>query len=1056
MTKDVQCAMHCHGSLNRPMCLLLTGWICILHVFVAFGATPLPTDGSRPSASQRLQTTVSGTVRDEAGNPMAGVTVSAKQSGINTVTNEEGRYQLVLPAGEAVLTFSFIGYITQEARADTTPDQTSLDIILVADPQALEEVVVVGYGTQRKATITGSVSEVKGGDLVKSPQPNLSNSLAGRFSGLVATNRGGEPGYDGSQIRIRGISTTGNTDVLVVVDGVPGQVGGLERLDPNDIESISVLKDAAAAVYGSRAANGVILVTTKKGNLGKPTVSYSFNQGFSSPTRLPAMADAATYATIRNEIDYYNNPSGGMNQFYSEEDIRKFRDGSDPDRFPNTDWQKEVLAATALQNQHNLSVSGGTETTRYFVSAGTLMQDGLFREGVTKYNQHNFRSNIDMDVTDRFKAGLSVAGREEKRRFPTVGAGDIFRNIYRAYPTVLARYSNGLPSTGIENNNPVMMVTDAGGTNDNPKLVFNGILRASYQLPFLDGLMVDGFLSVDKSQESGKNFITPYLVYSYDASTGQYDPRTVGEARAQLQQFQENTTLTTAHIKLNYEQAFGDHNIKAFAAYEQSERELARMEAGRRNFPSPLTPELSQGGTALEDRTNAGLSWRESRTSFIGRANYDYKTRYLLEVQLRVDGSSIFPKNSRFGYFPGISAGWRISDENWFKQSVSFIDELKLRASYGELGGDNVGANQFINNYIFNNSYTLGSGIYAGVDLAKLANPEITWEVSKKTDIGFNARLFNRFDLEVIYFNEKRSDILLPRNASIPGTTGIVNPFDTNNPLVPSENIGRVDNRGFEATLGYQRQGNITFGIAANTTLVRSNVVFMDEAPGIPEYQRQTGRPLNTYLLYRTLGIFRTQADLDAYPHVPGAGLGDLIFEDYNNDGQITADDMVRTDLGNIPQLTFGLTLNASYKNFDFSAVFAGQGKSRQYILSEAGTIGNYFDTWAENRWSPSNTAGTYPRVSERASSSISGGLYRNDFWLFNTAFVRLKNIELGYTIPQSLVQRIGIGRLRVFANGFNVFTITGLKDFDPEGSSESGQFYPQQRIINLGVNVGF
>src|SRR5690606_20015070 len=299
------------------------------------------------------------------------------------------------------------------------------------------------------------------------------------------------------------------------------------------------------------------------------------------------------------------------------------------------------------------------------------------------------------------------------------------------------------PSTGIENNNPVMMATDAGGINNNPKLVFNGILRASYALPFLDGLMLDGFLAVDRSQESGKNFITPYLVHSHDAAAGTYEPRTVGESRVQLQQFQENTSLATAHIKLNYEQAFGDHNVKAFAAYEQSERTLSRMEAGRRNFPSPLTPELSQGGTALEDRTNAGLSWRESRLSFISRANYDYKQRYLLEVQLRVDGSSIFPENSRFGYFPGISAGWRLSDESWF--NAGFVNDLKIRASYGELGGDNVGANQFINNYVFNNMYTIGNSIYAGIDLAKLANPGITWEVSKKTDVGFNARLFDRF-----------------------------------------------------------------------------------------------------------------------------------------------------------------------------------------------------------------------------------------------------------------------------------------------------------------------
>lgn len=1005
--------------------------------------------------SEEGQQNVSGRVSDRNGEPLIGVSVRARQGAGGTSTDDQGKYVLQVSSEETSLVFSYIGYHSKEI---PIAGQQTVDVILEEDAQALGEVVVVGYGTQKRATVTGSVSEVKGADIVKSPQPNVSNSLAGRFSGLVATNRGGEPGYDGSQIRIRGASTTGSTDVLVVVDGVPGQVGGLERLDPNDIESISVLKDASAAVYGSRAANGVILVTTKRGGTGKPTVSYSFNQGFSSPTRLPKMADAATYATLRNEISYYGNPNGGLNQFYSEEEIERFRTGSDPERYPNTDWQREVLASTALQNQHNLSVNGGTETTKYFASVGMLSQDGIFRDGVTNFKQYNFRSNIDFDVTERFKVGLSAAGREEKRKFPTVSAGDIFRNIYRAYPTVLSRYANGLPSTGIENNNPVMMVTDAGGINENPTLIFNGILRASYDLPFLDGLMLDGFLAIDRSQESGKNFITPYLVYGYNASSEEYEPRTVGELRAQLEQFQENTSLTTAHIKLNYQHSFGDHNLSAFAAYEQAERRLSQFEAGRRNFPSPLTPELSQGGTALEDRTNAGLSWRESRTSFISRLNYNYKEKYLVEAQLRVDGSSIFPRDNRFGYFPGISAGWRLSEEEWFRDRVTFFDDLKLRASYGELGGDNVGANQFINNYRFNSVYTLGDGLYPGIDLEKLANPSITWEVSKKTDLGFNARFLNKFNMEFIYFMENRSRILLPRNASIPGSTGIVNPIENDNtiPLVPSENIGRVDNRGLEATLGYTHTGNMSFGISGNVTYVKSNVVFRDESPAILPYQSLTGRPLNTDLLYRTIGIFRSQGDLDNYPHVPGARVGDLIFEDYNQDGVITADDMVRTDLGNIPQLTFGLNLTASWRNFDFSAVLAGQGRARQYILAEAGTVGNFYRTWADNRWSPIQQEGTYPRVDERASSAISGGLYRNDFWLFNTAFLRLKNIELGYNLPGSFLEKVGISSLRLFANGFNLFTITKLKDFDPEGDSESGQFYPQQRIVNLGANIRF
>lgn len=996
------------------------------------------------------QITVRGKVTDNSNTALPGVTIKVKNVSAGVTSDVNGNYSITVPDNNASLVFSFIGFVTQEV---TVGGRTTINVVLVGESTSLQEVVVVGYGTQKRATLTGSISDVKGADLVKSPQPNLSNSLAGRFSGVIATNRGGEPGYDGSEIRIRGISTTGNRDVLVVVDGVPGQIGGFDRLDPNDIESVTVLKDASAAVYGSRAANGVILVTTKRGTTGKPSISYSFNQGFSSPTRLPDMADAATYATIMNEINYYNNTGGGMNQFYTEAEIQKFRDGSDPVNYPNTDWLGTALKDVALQNQHSLSVNGGNEFVKYFASLGMLNQGAIYENGATKFNQYNFRSNIDANITNNFKVGLSLGGRQENRNFPIAGGGDIFRSVYRAYPTIHAIYPNGLPSAGIENNNPVLMVSDIGGTVKNPRLFFNGILRASYTIPAVQGLSIDGFYAIDKGQYSSRNFTKPYLVYQL--SGGAYNPRTVGESRAQLNQMQESTQLATANIKLNYQRSFSEHNLNAFVAYEQSERTLEHFEAGRRNFPTPLTPELSQGGTALEDRTNSGYSWREARISYIGRASYNFQEKYLAEIQMRVDGSSIFPSSDRYGYFPGVSAGWRISNESWFKDNVRFIDDLKLRASYGELGGDNVGSNQFINNYSFNNQYTLGSTVVPGIDLVKLANPIVTWEKSKKTDLGLNAVFLKNLSMEFIYFQEKRTDILLPRNASVPNVTGIVNPFGSD-ALLPSENIGEVDNKGIESTLGYTHTGDFSYGISGNVTFAKSKVVFRDEAPTILEYQRETGNPLNTYLLYRANGIFRTQAELDNYPHVPGAMVGDLKYEDYNEDGKITADDQVRSELGNIPQVTYGINLNASWKKFDFSAVFSGQARVRQYVLGEAGTVGNFYSTWADNRFSPSNPNGSFPRVSERASSAISGGLYRNDFWLNNTAFFRLKNVELGYNFTNSFITRAGIKSIRLYSNAFNVFTVTKVKDFDPESSSESGQFYPQQRIINLGANVRF
>lgn len=1001
------------------------------------------------------QQSVSGVVRS-GDTAVAGVTVTVKGTSTATKTDEQGHFSISAPANGTLL-FTHINYnpVSQKVSGG------SMTVQLELMNANMGEVVVVGYNTQKKATLTGSISTVKGGDLVKSPQPNLSNSLAGRFSGLVINNRSGEPGYDGSSFTIRGLATTGNNDVLIVVDGVPGQVGGLERLNPNDIESISVLKDASAAIYGSRAANGVILVTTKRGKTGKPTINASFNQGFSSPTRLPKMADAPTYATISNEIAYYNNKAGGMNQQYSADEITKFGNGSDPLNYPNTDWAKETLKKSSLQNQANVSVAGGSDNVRYYISAGTLYQDGLYKNGATNYKQYNFRSNIDANITKDFKVGLYLSGREEDRQYPIAGAGDIFRSIYRAYSTVPARYPNGLPSYGIEGNNPVMMVTDAGGTNKNPTQVFNGILKGSYNIAAVKGLSIDGFAAFDKSWSFAKAFSTPYVLYSYDKTTNTYNPRIVGGSNnaASLTETQYNIGQNTYNIKINYLREFKNGNhLNAFIGYEQSEIKRDSFSASRINFLSTLTPELSQGGTAATDRDNTGKSSHFTRKSYLGKVSYDFQEKYLVDVQMRIDGSSTFPEGNQYGYFPSASVGWRISKEKWF--STSFVNDLKIRASYGALGNDNVLPFQYFNNYSLKNQYVAqtsnGPGILPGVDLTKLANPNIHWEDSRKTDIGIEGLLFHKLNFEFIYFKQERSNILTQRNASIPYVSGIVNPY-SGDPLVPSENIGKVGSQGVEATVGYsERGGRFHYGASANFTYAKSKINFIDEAPGVLDYQKQTGQPLNTYLLYRAIGIFRTAEDINKFPHLTGAQPGDLIYEDYNKDGQITADDQVRTKYGNVPLISYGLNLFADYANFDLSIVFAGQAQVSQYVLPESGTVGNYYSSWADNRWSPTNTDGSYPRVDTRTSSSVNGGLYPNTFWLNDASFLRLKNLELGYNLPPSLISRIRMQGARLYVNGFNLFTITKVKDYDPEGSNSAGQFYPQQKIINIGVNVRF
>jgi TonB-dependent starch-binding outer membrane protein SusC len=1007
----------------------------------------------------------------EDGQPLPGVNVVIKGTASGTTTSADGTFSLNVPGADAVLVFSFIGFETQEI---TVGSQTNFTISLKSDIETLSEVVVVGYGETKKESLTSAITQVKGAELVKSPQPNLSNSFAGRVSGVVASTSSGEPGFDNARLLIRGQSTTGDNSPLVVIDGVANRLGGLERLDPNDIESVSVLKDASAAIYGAQAANGVILVTTKRGGKqgpSRPVFNFSYNQGFAKPTRLPDMADAPTYAAILNEIQYYRSSAGGLNQIYTEDEIAKFGDGSDPVNYPNSDWIDAVIKPYSLQDQQNLSVSGGGPDVQYFVSLGRRHQDGIYKNTNLEFEQWNIRSNIDINLSKNLKIGLDLSGRVEDKMFPTESAGNIFRSTFRTYPTIPVYYPGGLPSPGIEaGQNPVVTSTAQAGFDEQPRNVFNTLLSFDYKLPFAKGFSVKGFYAYDRMFESRKLFRTPWTVYTLNNSTNpvSFDPTKRGPLTAEITRKQRNDILNTANISLNYEHEFGNTFFKAFVAYEQNAQEANWFETFRRGFLSPLIPEIDLGGSAPEERSNSGNSERFTRRNYFGRFSIDHSSRYMAEVQFRYDGSSRFPEGNQYGFFPSASVGWRISEESWFE--VAAINNLKVRASYGLLGNDRVRPFQYLNTFNLRNAnYVLNGTPVPTFGVQQLANQDITWETAQKLDIGLETTLFENFTLEFDYFNEVRKDLLIPR-ASIPWVSGIVNEYATGNPLnpqpiIPDENIGEVTNRGFEIQATYDRQvGNIGLTIGGNLTYNKSEVVFMGDPAGIPSYQQREGLPLNPAstqdfnngLYYRAIGIFQTEADLAAYPHVPGNRPGDLIFEDVNKDGVINANDRVREELTNVPQIIYGFNAALTFKNFDFTVLLQGQARAVQYVLTEAGEVGNYFNSWADNRWSPSNETGTYPRVDVRTSSSINGGLYRNDFWLYNTSFLRIKNVELGYNLPRAVSEKVKLTGARIYLNAFNLATFSKVKDFDPEGQSESAQFYPQQQIFNIGANLKF
>lgn len=1007
---------------------------------------------------------------------VAGATVQIRGTTTATQTDAHGNFTINAPAN-ATLVISSIGYSTQEIRAN---NRSNINVQLQSTTQEMQQVVVVGYGTQKKATLTGSVSTVKGSEVLKTPVMNVSNALGGRLPGLVTVTPSGEPGNDGSVLRIRGINTLGNNSPLIVVDGIPGR--NLDRIDPSTIENISVLKDASAAIYGAQAANGVILVTTKRGKTGKPTVTASFNQGYGTPTRIPKMADAATYATMINEINEY----AGRAPKYTAEDIRMYSDGSDPWLHPNTDWFKEVLRPWSGQNYGNVSINGGSENVKYFVSLSSKSQEGYYYNSGTKYNQYDLRTNLDATVNKYISLTVDVAGRMEDRNFPTRSAGSIFRMVMRGKPNETAYWPNGMPGPDIEyGDNPVVVSTKATGYDRDKWYVLNTTGKINIKVPWVTGLTLTGNAAIDKGFNFRKVWQTPWYLYSFggfDSVTNQpiLNKSQKGFSSPALTQSMQDNQNILLNGLLNYETTIAaDHNVKFLVGAERITGRGDNFNAYRRNFLSPLVDQLFAGAQD-EFMSNDGRAFRQARLNYFGRVNYNYKEKYLAEFVWRYQGSYIFPESKRFGFFPGISLGYRISDEDFWKQSLGFINSFKFRASWGRTGNDQIPEWQYLSPYdiggIRPNSWnaalpfvTNGNVQNPALYEVVLANPNATWESADQRNIGFDAQLLNnRLAVTADYFVYQRSDILIARNASVPGSTGLEG-------ILPRENIGRVSNRGFDFSINYNnRAGKLTYQVGLNGGYQKNRIDFWDEPAGRPDYQKTTGYPIGSTLYYKAIGIFKDSAQVSKTPHLNGARPGDVIFEDISGpdsllvpDGKIDDYDKIRIQKSNIPAFTGGLTLNLQYGGFDFSALVQGALGGVRYISTESGEIGNFLQSFAENRWTPENPNASGPRTFNRGNEYWVG--QGNTFWIHKTDYVRLKTIELGYNIPSSVLRKATIQNARIYINAFNLLTYApDLKDFDPETTggdrnsptggdvSTSGQNYPMQKIINMGISVTF
>ena len=1017
---------------------------------------------------------VTGTVTEAGtGDGLIGATVAVKGTTRGVITDIDGNYKIEVVDANSVLVFSMIGYVPQEVKVGS---QSVINIQLKSDNLNLDEVVVVGYGVQKKETVTGAVSSVKGDELIKSPAVNLSNSLAGRMPGVVAVNRSGEPGYDGSAIRIRGSNTLGNNDALIVIDGIPNRSGGLQRLNPADIESISVLKDASAAIYGARAANGVILITTKRGTTGKPELSYSFNQGYAKATVIPKMTNSAEYAEMLNDLNIYGLPVSEWEQAnqayktsgvytrpngqqrvapFSPEAIQKLRDGSDPWNYPNTDWFKATFKDLSPQSRHNLQLTGGSENVKYFTSLGYQNQDAYYKNSATGYSQYDLRLNLDAKVNNYINLSIGALAREEDRRFPTKGAGAIFRMLVRGKPQMPAYWPNGLPGPDIEyGENPVVITTNQTGYDKDKNDYFqtNGVL--DIKIPGVEGLKLTGTAALDKRIRSRKVWTTPWTLYEKGSGTDANGdpvllPSSRGPSEPNLNQYSENQLNVLLGAVLQYERTFGSHTVGALAGTNRETINGDDMGAYRRFFISSAIDQMFAGGD--QEKNNWGGAYNQARLNYFGRFTYNFKEKYLGELLWRYDGSDIFPAETRYGFFPGVMLGWVISDEGFMKNNTHFFDFLKLRGSWGQMGNDQVSRYQYLATYGFS-SYIIDGNEYKTLSESRIPNTAITWEVANNANLGLEgAILKNRLTFEFELFNNLRTNILTARNASVPQSTGLT---------LPNENIGKVRNKGWEFSFGWRDKiGDVTYNIGLNGGYAKNRIVFWDEAPGAPDWQKSTGSPMGTFLMYEFDGVFKNQAEIDANPLDYSAikndlRPGDMKYKDINGDGKINPDDRIRPDFNNTPLFQGGLTLGADYKNFDLSVLFQGAAGAKQYISTgEMGSIGNFFQYIYDNRWTIDNPSSEHPRIAERGDQYYS---YNNTYWFRSRDYVRLKNLEIGYTLPSNITSKVNMSSLRVYFNGLNLFTLDKLKVLDPESDNSYGQYYPQAKVINFGLTATF
>ena len=1001
------------------------------------------------------ETTVSGTVTDETGQPLPGVTVVVQGTSVGTVTNDDGEYSITVPSG-AVLLFRFVGMETREMEVG---NNQNIDVELQSTMMDLQEVQVVAYGQQKKVSITGAITSVDSDELLKSPTASVANSLAGKVTGLSSIQFSGQPGADDPTIYVRGVASLseGRSQPLMIVDGVERS---FMQLDANEIESITVLKDASAtAVYGVRGANGVIIVTTKRGEIGKAKISASFSTGMQQPTRLLDFADSYTYGMRYNEAQMNDDPSLTENDLmFSPQALNAFQTGSDPIIYPNTDWVDYILKPTAMQYKGNVNISGGTKKVKYFVSVGVLSQDGLFKTFDSQYdynfsyNRYNYRTNLDVDVTETTKVSLTAGGRVGVTNQPNSkdGMDQLFRLIYWSVP-----YSG----PGIVDDKYLM------SNNDYIPLQKKDGLDPFYGRGFTNRL--NNTLNFDIDVVQDLKFITQGLRFrtkiAYNTSYSHSKVRNSSVA-SYLPYYRKDVDEDAAadDMTIVYRKSGSEGNLGYYENYGKGRNWY--MEAGfnyNRTFGSH-----NVGGLVLynQNKVYYPSQFREIPTGLVGlvgRVTYDYKTKYLLDVNIGYNGSENFIRERRFGFFPAFSAGWIVSEEAFFA-GVPFVDYLKLRASYGLVGNDKIGGDRFL---YLPDSYNASSGGYnfgtdnptdqTAASEGQIGNPFVTWETARKQNIGVDVKFFEgKLGVNFDYFLENREDILTYRG-TVPGYVA----YD-----LPAVNIGEVENKGFEVETRWNHKvnGALRYWVNLNVSHAKNTIIFMDEVPQNEEYLYRTGHAVSQPFGY-IFDKFFSESDIgdESIPnHQYDLQPGDMVYKDLNDDGAINQDDQRPIGHPQYPEYTFGANLGFQWKNLDLSMSWAGATLTSR-MLGETYRVAfgatqdrSLLQYMADGRWTPETAnEATYPRMTLIGQNNNTKD---SDFWLRDASYLRLKNMEIGYNFSGSFLKRFGISNLRAFLNGYNLLTFDSLDITDPESRTGSNSAYPLTKVYNVGFKLDF